>query len=307
MSLAARYPMSLTPDGWYQVGYSDEIAAGQVRPVTALGRELVLYRTADGVARSALAHCPHQGAHLGYGGVVEGDTIRCPFHHWRFGADGGCLEIPNAVKVPPGARLELETLHESDGVLYLRQGATPAPPPPDLALDPEKWVTVRHIRSIRTHAQDIGENIVDAAHFRHVHGLPHTPQTRVEIEGGVLRSFSTLRQVTPRGTVDTTIDGVAYGLGIWHLAFRGICDTLVLACPTPVDGERLDFRLTFHVPRGTERGVGGAMIDEIMFQADQDIPIWEHKIYRERPVLSAADAPIAAMRKWSRQFYAERA
>ena len=37
-------------------------------------------------------------------------------------------------------------------------------------------------------------------------------------------------------------------------------------------------------------------------QVEQDIPIWENKIYLENPLL--CDGPIAKYRKWFTQFYA---
>ncbi len=38
-------------------------------------------------------------------------------------------------------------------------------------------------------------------------------------------------------------------------------------------------------------------------QFTQDIPIWEHKVYREQPPLTASDGPVAQYRRWFRQFY----
>ena len=35
----------------------------------------------------------------------------------------------------------------------------------------------------------------------------------------------------------------------------------------------------------------------------QDIPIWENKIYRPRPVLTKSEKYILEHRRWSRQFY----
>ena len=37
---------------------------------------------------------------------------------------------------------------------------------------------------------------------------------------------------------------------------------------------------------------------------DQDVPIWENKVYRERPGLCEADGPIMQYRRWASQFYA---
>ena len=38
---------------------------------------------------------------------------------------------------------------------------------------------------------------------------------------------------------------------------------------------------------------------------EQDIVIWENKIYRMRPAVSKSDGPILRFRKWTRQFYPE--
>ena len=75
------------PNGWFIVARSDELAPGEMRPLYAFGRDLVLFRTEGGEARLLDAHCPHLGAHLAVGGRVEGECIRCPFHGWRFDGD----------------------------------------------------------------------------------------------------------------------------------------------------------------------------------------------------------------------------
>ncbi len=46
---------------------------------------------------------------------------------------------------------------------------------------------------------------------------------------------------------------------------------------------------------------------EIKFQVEQDIPIWENKVYLEEPVLCDGDGPINKYRKWFQQFYVEAA
>ena len=36
---------------------------------------------------------------------------------------------------------------------------------------------------------------------------------------------------------------------------------------------------------------------------DQDVPIWEHKLFRPQPRLCEGDGPIMAYRRWASQFY----
>jgi phenylpropionate dioxygenase-like ring-hydroxylating dioxygenase large terminal subunit len=59
------------------------------------GLNLVVWRGVSGKSYVADAYCPHLGAHLGVGGEVAGECIKCPFHGWAFeGKDGKCVDIP---------------------------------------------------------------------------------------------------------------------------------------------------------------------------------------------------------------------
>jgi len=40
-------------------------------------------------------------------------------------------------------------------------------------------------------------------------------------------------------------------------------------------------------------------------QFTQDVPIWENKVYRERPLVTKADGPVVQYRRWFRQFYSD--
>ena len=51
-------------------------------------------------------------------------------------------------------------------------------------------------------------------------------------------------------------------------------------------------------------GAGKASIDEAVRQMEQDIPIWENKCFRPRPLLCDGDGPIGGFRRWASQFYA---
>ena len=93
--------------GWVRVAESDEVGTSPIE-VRAGEREWVLYRAAEGSPVVAVeARCPHRLARLSHGRVVDG-ALQCPYHGWRFGADGGCLLIPSAgpqASIPPRAKL----------------------------------------------------------------------------------------------------------------------------------------------------------------------------------------------------------
>ena len=64
-----------------------------MKAVRLLGQDLVLFKNDQGAWGLLDRDCPHRGADLAYA-RHEGDGIRCPFHGWKFAADGRCLETP---------------------------------------------------------------------------------------------------------------------------------------------------------------------------------------------------------------------
>jgi hypothetical protein len=53
----------------------------------------------------------------------------------------------------------------------------------------------------------------------------------------------------------------------------------------------------------TRMGLGFAR--DFCKQIEQDIPIWENKIYRDRPQLARGEGAITEFRAWARQSYEE--
>jgi len=310
--VSQRVPLPPYPNGWFCVCDSDELAPGEVKPIRYFGRDLVLYRGEGGAARVFDAHCPHLGAHLGHGGRVEGDSIRCPFHAWRFGSDGRCVEVPYARKIPPRAQLRAWEVCEKNGAIlawHHAEGAPPAWQVPDI---PEwgsaEWTEpVRRRYRVRTHAQEMAENIVDPAHFKFVHGTPRLPPTTATIDGHVFRVSSGLTFTTPRGEIQGNVEIASHGFGFGTSRFTGVIETLVVITGAPVDEECCETTLRFMVKRlgnaEAEANVARAFVTEIDRQYSQDIPIWENKTHLRQPVLCDGDGPIPLLRQWGRQFF----
>jgi len=308
----SRFPFPAFPDGWFQVAYADELGPGQLLPLSYFGTELVLFRGEDGRARVLDAWCPHLGAHIGHGGRVVGDTVRCPFHGWRFDGSGACVEVPYASRIPPAARLGCWPVVERNGLLMVWHHAEGKPPHwevPELAeFGHPDWTPYRRLRwKLRTHNQEMAENSVDRAHFQYVHGTLDVPESRAEADGPVLRVVSKARMRTPKGDVPGQIASESWGFGFGLVRFSGIVDTLLVSSVTPIEGEHVDVRFSFSVKRigdaDVTRGVGRALIADIEKQMGEDRPIWENKVYHPRPVLCDGDGPIGVFRRWCQQFY----
>jgi len=304
---AYRYPFGPYPTGWYLVTESASLEAGGVQPLRLFGRDLVLFRTAGGTAVLLDAHCPHMGAHLGYGGSVEEEGLRCPFHQWRFDTAGHCDDVPYGTGRVPEVRVHCWPTHETSGLIlvhYSEHGRPPTWSMPDLPeWEQPGWVGYTSVGwRIRMHVQEVAENVPDTAHFLYVHTVEPMPVAVISTDGHIYRQQTRIAE-----TDHTVTSQEAFGLGLIWLRNASPLPMTFLTAMTPVDDQYVDLRLLFLVHEGegaTELSpLGRMMIDSIAENTSRDVPIWEHKVYRERPPLVAGDGPIAVLRKWARQFY----
>src|SRR5207247_4524596 len=86
---------------WYVAVRSRDVRPGRIASYTLLNRRIAIYRDRSGVVHALDARCPHLGADLGQGCLVD-DEVQCAFHKWRFGADGRCRFAPGMAN--PAAR-----------------------------------------------------------------------------------------------------------------------------------------------------------------------------------------------------------
>jgi phenylpropionate dioxygenase-like ring-hydroxylating dioxygenase large terminal subunit len=157
---------------WYPVALADEVTRDKVLGVDFLGTRVVAYRDAADRAVVQEAWCPHLGADLSLGDCVE-CGVRCPYHHWRFAADGRCIDIPTGDKIPPGAKIFSYPAAEAWGLVWAFNGAAPLydlPKIPDA--DAQDLLYSAHRRSLRQAPPWLGvSNGVDFQHLRTVHHL----------------------------------------------------------------------------------------------------------------------------------------
>ncbi|NRB38053.1 MAG: Rieske 2Fe-2S domain-containing protein [Pseudomonadales bacterium] len=73
---------------WAFLAVTGDVDKGKVNRFTVKGEELIAIQTSSGDYSVFEAHCPHQGAHLGHGGVLKDDCISCPFHKFYFNSEG---------------------------------------------------------------------------------------------------------------------------------------------------------------------------------------------------------------------------
>lgn len=302
------------PNGWFGVAWSHELGPGDVRRLQCFEEELVLFRTRAGRAAVLDAYCPHLGAHLAEGGRVVGESLRCPFHGWRWDTSGACAGIPYCEDVPPRARVRAWDVVERNGLVYVWRHAEGKPPTWEVPALPEigdpAWTEPRHYEmTIPTHMQELHENNNDPVHFHFVHGNVAMPRAEVAIgEGGrVMHMISRQRRETPYGTFDTALHTDSWGLGLASVRILGLGDAglLMLSSSLPVDRRTTHMRWVLTVTRNLADTVGEDFMRALQEGVQQDLRIWTHKVHRARPVLCGADETLAQFRQWARQFYSE--
>jgi nitrite reductase/ring-hydroxylating ferredoxin subunit len=301
------------PNGWFAVAWSRDLHVGDVRPLQYFGEELVLFRTRSGQARVLDPFCPHLGAHLGHGGRVMGETVRCPFHGWQYdGQSGACTHIPYCERIPPKARVRAWEVQEKNGMVFVWHHSEQKPPEWDFPVMPEighpDWSEARtHEVVLEAHVQDTHENNNDPVHFQFVHKMAQTPpgEIRYSADGRHYRMANTSEQVTPLGTFQMTLVRDSWGLGLTAVRSEGIpgAGLLMYSSTTPIDEKRVLSRWLLTATNNLVDLAGEEFMRGLTDGVQQDFVIWRNKVHRARPVLCEADTYLAEFRKWARQFY----
>jgi phenylpropionate dioxygenase-like ring-hydroxylating dioxygenase large terminal subunit len=158
---------------WYPIAFSADLGR-RPRRVTALGRELVVWRTGSGRIGVLSDLCVHRGGALS-DGKADGELITCPYHGWAYGTDGACARIPAQPRraIPTKARVDAYPVHERHGIVWAFLGDLPAaerPPLPEWPeLDEPGWRRIQGTFAWDAHIDRVVEGGLDYAHGPFVH------------------------------------------------------------------------------------------------------------------------------------------
>ncbi|MBD2726599.1 aromatic ring-hydroxylating dioxygenase subunit alpha [Nostoc sp. FACHB-892] len=159
---------------WYACQHSTAVT-NQPKQIVMLNQRFVLYRNTKGQVIALQDQCPHRGAALSLGWIDDG-CIRCPYHGWKYQADGRCVEIPaNApgTPIPPKARIESYPVQEKYGFIWIFYGDLPEaerpPIPPLPEFEDSIWYRCYLDFQVNTHYTRVLENSIDISHLPIVH------------------------------------------------------------------------------------------------------------------------------------------
>ncbi|CAA0079936.1 3-ketosteroid-9-alpha-monooxygenase, oxygenase component [Zhongshania aliphaticivorans] len=304
--------------GWYCLGLASEYTNKPVK-LNYFGTRMVAYRGEDGEVHILDGYCPHMGADLSEG-CVEENSIRCPFHAWRWGADGVCDDIPYAKRIPAKAVIRSYPTLEENHLLFMwfdPEGNPPIedqrPPRIDDVYSDDWTIWQMDLMTIQTNARELIDNMADVAHFGPIHGAPIKQFKNIVYK-------HTYRQELTGGSELLAEDGelsseaTYYGPAYMNTFMTGQVDGMdvasrLLVTHVPIDTHSFDLR--FGVAVKKIAGMSDEQNEEMARQYTQqnreaffqDVHIWHTKTRVDNPVLCDGDGPINRLRQWYQQFY----
>ena len=143
-SRETRFGHGFLTDIWYFAALSSELRPGRLARHEILGEPVLLGRSPQGRLFALRDICPHRAAPLSAGRFTAepggGESVECPYHGWRFGADGACAAIPSLVDDEAldvrRIRVRRYPVAESQGLVFVwmagedARDAEPSGPPP---------------------------------------------------------------------------------------------------------------------------------------------------------------------------------
>ncbi|NRA31732.1 MAG: Rieske 2Fe-2S domain-containing protein [Polyangiaceae bacterium] len=323
-------PNPYFPEGWFAVCLSKELKKDQLKRLSYFSTEFIAIRDENGEAVVMDAYCPHMGAFLGRKGKVVGGQVVCPFHEWKFNAQGDCVEVPFCERAPSTARSKLKaypTIERNGMVMMWRHSSRePYYEIPDLSeLSGKAWTNQICFKFItRGNSMEAKENVCDGSHFVTIHDQPEPTFCEFNTDG----PFATHRVqmglnlkrlgLSPKvakfvlkhvGNSDMTTS--FYGPGFQNMhALNPLFEMAEEIHSTPVDEHR---SIVWFLTRVSKESAWSPMpwlflaIVKAREAKDvmMEVPIFAHKKFMDKPLFQKQEMAIPKFRKWYGQFYAE--
>ncbi len=300
------------PRGWFVVSFSEELSPGEVKPMRYFAQDLVLFRTESGEPAVLDAWCPHLGMHLAHGGIVKGEALECPFHLWKFDTKGKCVDIPYAKKIPAKGKVPCWPVRERNGMILVWHDADKNPPQWEIPELPEcsdeSWTSWNHeVIEIKTHAHAIVENVADTGHFMPIHQTDVTDFEAIFDGHMATQNNSGTAYPLGGGKDKYSISATYYGPAVQYSKMDGVLSSRLVNAHTPIEENLLHLRFGVMLERGEDarqtEEFSNQYVANLRGGFFQDVAVWEHKIFLDKPVLCDGDGPLMKLRKWYDQFF----
>jgi phenylpropionate dioxygenase-like ring-hydroxylating dioxygenase large terminal subunit len=233
---------------WYPILEAASLGAGRGKKSIAIKRfgiEFVLWRDTAGEAQLLPATCPHRGASMAGGRVVDGDLV-CPWHGFRFSGTGHCTLIPCEgpdARIPKALGMPIHPIREEHDLIWMWWGDEQASYPEipfyhDIEAN-DGFTEASYI--LPYHYSRMIESNLDLHHTPFVHGNVIPVGTRMldfeaSVDGDRITSRGTLVKEKSAARGEKKGTTLRADLILPNLGLVALTPNLhLLVCATPVD------------------------------------------------------------------------
>ncbi|MBN9427534.1 MAG: Rieske 2Fe-2S domain-containing protein [Burkholderiales bacterium] len=294
----------LFSQSWFPVALAAELAPGQVLGLPFLDGRIVVFRGPDGKPQAMSAYCPHLGADLSVGKVVD-SRVQCAFHHWEYDVSGACVKTGVGDPPPPAACLFTFPTQERFGIIWVFNGETPLfelpqLPYPDAELH---FGAYRMGQELRCDPWVFAANTPDMQHLKVVHKIQFDAQDPHELvkwhEFGMEFSYSGTHQggVPIANTAGILGTSVFYRWGMYGGYWR--CNVTGFSMPRPGHHEVFSCSLVRAGPQAQEHLDDVLRVSRRTVGEDKDIL---NTIHYRQGLLTKADVTLGRFLRYLRSY-----
>lgn len=156
---------------WYVAAFSTDVKR-ELMPRTLLGKRIVLYRTQAGTPVAMNDRCVHRSFPLSKS-TLDGDTIVCNYHGFRYNEQGDLVEVPSQKACPSGVGIRTYPLVERGQLLWIWMGEPSLAdelriPDQPWTRDPSWECTSGYLHHPGNYVS-MHENLLDLTHLQFLH------------------------------------------------------------------------------------------------------------------------------------------
>ncbi len=162
---------------WYVAATSEELGDAPLGR-RLLGRDIVLWRSANRQTHALDDRCAHRGFPLSHG-RVDGDRLACGYHGCTYEQDGRCVHIPTQHHVPPGMSVRAYPILEQPPFIWIWIGppaaASGSRPPRTPWLSDAGWSTFADSWLVQANYLMLHEHYLDFSYAPVLHSSDVPP------------------------------------------------------------------------------------------------------------------------------------
>ena len=268
-------------EGWYQVAFERDVGLG-LTSIEIGDRPLMLVRNGDGI-KAYDAVCPHRGANLSVGGILQDCLVACPFHGHKVGlgtASKRGFKVDSLSTIAVGGLVFVRPTkaHENGLAKLLEDLAQSHDIYPGFAIN------------IEVEPNLVIENAFDPTHFRPVHGILNEPTFEIVAsengEFGVQGKFELPISSWQTGsleqtTVEVPFQATAFSPWVVVSQLQGDHPYWVVTAATPTANGSSIVRLSIALPKDrsdkTSNSEGsGYLLEASRTGLEKDRLVWEN-------------------------------